>query len=507
VVLTPGTDITEVQTVNDPILFWNDVANEANRVTHTTGAPAEGAARGPCGSSRAYAIVHLAMHDAWFSVAPGDDGTWHPNGPAVPVAADGTWLDAADIPAVPAGADAAAAVAGAAHAALSALYPAQQAYFDSVRDLGLVSGPGRAAGLAFGAGVAAAVLAARAGDPSTGDAGHVSSDAPGRHRHDPDAPATEHGYHAPFYGAASSCFAVTKRHHLDAPPQLNSAAYLTALAEIRAKGIAPGLMGTLPAGAAARTPRETVIGLFWGYDGAKGLGTPPRLYNQIVRVVADDKGNSIAQNARLFALVNAAMGDAGILAWDDKYAYDLWRPVLGLREHDGSLGPLGTPGDIGADGDPGWLPLGAPRTNDTRKNFTPPFPAYPSGHATFGAASLQSTRLFYDEGCGYDPDDLADGLLFVSDELDGISRDNAGTVRPRHARAFPDGLWEMIEENGRSRVYLGVHWVFDAFAVDEDGAIDLTPQVGGVRLGLDIAGDLAASGLRSSNAAGPRPGA
>jgi hypothetical protein len=93
------------------------------------------------------------------------------------------------------------------------------------------------------------------------------------------------------------------------------------------------------------------------------------------------------------------------------------------------------------------------------------------------------------------PDTLFNGLDFVSDELNGISRDNKGTVRPRHVRDFPDGLWQMIEENGRSRVYLGVHWVFDAFAVKAGNKPDLTRQVGGnfiggVPLGLQIAEDV-----------------
>ena len=39
-------------------------------------------------------------------------------------------------------------------------------------------------------------------------------------------------------------------------------------------------------------------------DGAAQLGTPPRLYNQVVRAVADDQGNTPEQNARLFAFVN-----------------------------------------------------------------------------------------------------------------------------------------------------------------------------------------------------------
>src|SRR5262249_30337767 len=151
-----------------------------------------------------------------------------------------------------------------------------------------------------------------------------------------------------------------------------------------------------------------------------------------------------------------------------------------IREHDSSLGPL-PPADSGRppppasehisdNGDPYWLPLGAPKSNSIGKNFTPPFPAYPSGHATFGAAAFHITRLFYGKGGTYKgkdlgADDLADDLYFVSDELNNITRDNAGTVRPLHRRQFPKGLWEMILENGVSRVDLGVHWVFDAFVV------------------------------------------
>jgi len=204
-------------------------------------------------------------------------------------------------------------------------------------------------------------------------------------------------------------------------------------------------------------------------------------------------------------VVNAAIGDAGILAWDDKYFYDLWRPVLGIREHDPSTGPTAVGGNVlDPDADPGWLPLASPRTNNVgRKNFTPNFPAYPSGHATFGAAVFQSVRRFYDKG-EYGSDDLVAGLEFVSDEFNGVSVDNTGTVRPRHARNFPNGLWQMIEENSRSRVFLGVHWVFDAFAVNGADEIDLTQNVGGVRLGLDIANDIAANGLTAAAAAGPR---
>ncbi len=472
----------------DSILFWNEVALEADRTTHTTEAASEVEAQGPVGSSRALAIVHLAMHDAYFSINPKPHGTY-----------------LASLPAVPPGADTDSAIAAAAHATLSALYPAQQAFFDTrLAAAGLPGGQPRADGDDFGRAVAATILALRQNDPSLSGAGYSPSIARMHHREDPDNP--DQGFYAPFYGARSRNFAVTTRHHLDESPQLGSAEYNRALRQVRSKGVAPQLIETLPTNLLPfRTPTETVIGIFWSYDGSKELGTPPRLYNQIVRTIADTQANDVAANARLFALVNAAIGDAGILAWDDKYFYDVWRPVLGIREHEPSTGPTAVGGNIlDPAADPGWLPLGAQRTNNVgEKNFTPNFPAYPSGHATLGAAAFQSVRCFYDNG-EYRPDDLVEDLEFVSDEFNGISVDNTGTVRPRHVRNFPDGLWQMIEENSRSRVFLGVHWVFDGFAVNEADEIDLTQNIGGVRLGLDIANDIATNGLTAAAAAGPR---
>jgi membrane-associated phospholipid phosphatase len=483
----------------DPILYWNDVALEANRASHTNGKQEQ---TGPTLSSRALAIVHLAMYDAFAGVT---------NDPVtLPL-----YLPAATLPplppapAVPGAVD--AAVAAAAHATLSALFPSQRAFFDRKHlDAGL-AGVGLGSGHAFGLAVAAALLADRAGDDDAGGSGHCSSMQPGGHRPDPDNP--DQGYHGPRYGSRTKLFATTARITLDPPPGISSPQYLAALREVRGRGIAPQLMGTVPNNIPRRTVDQTLIGLYWGYDGAKQLGTPPRLYNQIVRKVADAQGNNAAANARLFAFVNAAMADAGILAWADKYKFDLWRPVVGIREHDDSMGPAGDPGNnISNDCDPTWLPLGAPSTNSlegqtqhaypcqqTRrevvKNFTPPFPAYPSGHATFGAAALHVTRRFYNVADGdRSADTLFAGLSFTSEELDGVSRDNLGAVRPKHTRSFAGGLWDMIVENGESRVFLGVHWVFDAFLRAANGSPDLTQNVGGVPLGLAIAENMFTAG-------------
>ena len=476
--------------MSDPILLWNAVALEANRVSHTNGM---GEQTGPTLSSRALAIVHLAMYDAYAGVI--NDPANLPRYILNP-------------PSPGSGASVDAAVAAASHATLSSLFPSQEPFFDLVfAGVGDASDPGHG----FGLMVAQAILNDRAGDPGAGAAGYMTSPERGRHRPDPDN--SGQGFHGPFYGAQSKGFAIKVRHELDAPP-FDNAAYLKALRNVRGLGIAPELMGTLPDNVAAikaRTVDETLIGVYWGYDGSAQLGTPPRLYNQIVRRVAEAKGNLPADNARLFAFVNVAMADAGILAWDQKYIHDFWRPVVGIREYDKTMGPGAAQAsdNISDDCDPAWLPLGGPSSNSSGKNFTPPFPAYPSGHATFGAAAFHITRLFYGVKAGNrQPDNLFTDLDFVSDEHNGVNRDNKGAVRPRHARSFTGGLWQMIEENGFSRVYLGVHWVFDAFAVKNNGSPDLTKNIGGVPLGLAIAEDIFAFGAKKApkkSTVGPRP--
>jgi hypothetical protein len=233
------------------------------------------------------------------------------------------------------------------------------------------------------------------------------------------------------------------------PPALNSAEYTAGYNEVKAFGGDGVITPT------SRTPEQTEIGIFWGYDGTPSLCAPPRLYNQITMHIADQMGTSKdpADLARLLALVNTAMADAGIASWDSKFFYQYWRPVTAIRESDPGTGPTGYgDGNDDTKGDINFTPLGAPASNLHGPNFTPPFPAYPSGHATFGGALFETLRNFYGR------DDIA--FTFMSDEFNGITRDDLGNVRPVISRSF-DSFSQAEEENGQSRIYLGIHWRWD----------------------------------------------
>ena len=66
--------------------------------------------------------------------------------------------------------------------------------------------------------------------------------------------------------------------------------------------------------------------IFWAYDGTPSLCAPPRLYNQIACRSPTQMGTDVVELARLLALVNVAMADAGIAIWESKYHYKFWRP-------------------------------------------------------------------------------------------------------------------------------------------------------------------------------------
>ncbi len=488
----------------NPILYWNAVALEVERRDFTFNGEGNSSAAGklnpeqggPTRTSRALAIVHIAMYEAVVRSNPAAGLTSY-----TPLNHLSWLVQHPDVSAFIAG-----AVAGAAETALKMLWPRQTDFIAGRR----TDSPGSASsayfqdGAALGHDVAAALLIIR--DPKSDGSDQPDdttfSQRHGHHRPDPFAPTqgrlgTRWGSVTPF------CINVPVNidSYLAAPPAIGTERYNVAVKDVNQLGAAVG---------SARNADDTVVGIFWGYDGPRGLGVPPRLYNQFARAFVEqhDPQITVPSAARLFALINAGMADAAIVAWGAKYKYDLWRPVVGIREHDPGFGPnhgasigVVTPTHC----DPMWAPLGRPGTNtpsDLTK--TPDFPAYPSGHAAFGAVSIRMLALFYaGSALGGTSDKIMDiAVDFVSDEFNGINQDPTGHVRPYHVRKIT--LRDAIVENAISRVLLGVHWRFDGIGAiapeDLDGALPKRWQdpasvlggpdeqrIGGVPAGLKIA--------------------
>ena len=168
-----------------------------------------------------------------------------------------------------------------------------------------------------------------------------------------------------------------------------------------------------------RTADQLQIARFWA-DGS-GTYTPPGNWNKIAQQVAAATGNSIAENARLFAKLDIALADAAILAWKAKYETDFWRPFTAIHNADLDGNDLTTADDT-------WQPL----------LITPNFPEYVSGHSTFsGTAAAVLTAEF---GANYSFSATSIGLL-------GVSRSFAS-------------FEAAAAEAGRSRIYGGIHYEF-----------------------------------------------
>lgn len=418
--------------------LWNQVALYATGLDHTPVAPGEnrvfGEQLGPTRSSRAMAIVHIAIFDAANAIS-GKFKSYTGVTAHNPVSTD-------------------AAIGQAAHDTLAALYPSQTSSFDSLLAevlAGIKNKNAKANGIDLGQRVAAAILAMRVDDGSQTKEPHVgvdyfTSNQPGHWRQDPiSLIPLALGAHwdecTPFVLQASNQFRVPP------PPAMTSNDYTTAYDEAKSFGGDGIITPTV------RTNGETFIGTFWAYDGTPSLCAPPRLYNQITVQIADQMKLGTDDLARLLALVNTAMADTAMAVWESKYFYDFWRPITAIRESDPGTGPTGLgDGNPSTAGDPSFSPLGAPASNLNGPNFTPPFPAYPSGHAGFGGAIFQILRRFF----GTD----SVSFTFVSDEFNGQTKDHFGNVRPYMPRTF-SSFSQAEEENGQSRIYLGIHWHFD----------------------------------------------
>lgn len=420
------------------LVHWNRIAIDASGVDHTPVAPGEtrvfGEQLGPGRASLAIAVVQIAIFDAVNAIY-------------------GRWDSYTGLRAAPQGASVDAAIAQAAHDTLVAMFPSQTPTFDTAltEDLEQIAARGKEDGRRVGRRAAAAILAKRANDGSDSinprmGVEFMPSDNPGKWRMDPisEIPIA---LGATWGDVRPLVIRSGKQFRVEPPPAMNTRAYAAAFDEVKRLG------GDGTVTPTERTDEQTAIGIFWAYDGTPSLCAPPRLYNQILLTIADQMQTDFLDLTRLLAIANVAMADASVAIWESKFFYQIWRPVTGIREADRGTGPTGQgDGNRATIGDPAFSPLGAPASNLTGPDFTPPFPTYPSGHAGFGGALFEALRQFYGR------DDIA--FTFTSDEFNGMTRGADGEVRPEQPRHF-SSLSEAEEENGQSRIYLGIHWSFD----------------------------------------------
>ncbi len=357
----------------DVVTDWNNAALDAIRAGHTA----------PPIASRSLAIAHASIYDAVNGIAR----THEP------------YLVQS---AVPASASREAAASTAAHEALINLFPAAAASFDTLYAAILAAipnGPQKTAGIVWGEFVADQILASRANDGSNGIVLPPSGSGPGVWV--PTPPAflpyllPQWGFVVPFGMNSSSQF------RPPGPPSLGSERYAADYNEVKALGAAIG---------STRTEEQALIALFWA-DGV-GTETPPGHWNSIAQNIAAAQGSTLEENARLFALLNIAMADAAICAWDAKYTFHFWRPVTAIN-------------------------VTEPELNWASFIVTPPFPDYVSGHSTFSGAAATVLALFYDR------EDLP--FTTGSDFLPGVYR------------SFPTCL-AAAEEAAVSRLYGGIHF-------------------------------------------------
>lgn len=381
---------------------WNTVGLDTIRATGTS----------PPATGRAMAMVHTAMFDAYNGIAGGFSQY------AAGICPTG-------------GADAQAAAAQAARDVLVGLYPGRTGVYDATLASQLAAipdGAAKAAGISYGQSVAAQTLARRATDGSSNTPAYTPSGQIGGWVQTPGGTAN------PLFQqyATVSCWAMqsSSMFRPAAPPSVGSAEYAAAYDEVRRLG---------SAGSVERTSEQTDIARMWAAGG--GTITPPGMWNRIAQDIGTARGNTEAQNIRMLAMLNIALADAAVCAWDAKVLFDYWRPVTGIRQGDADGNDL-TTGDIN------WTPL----------LVTPSFQAYTSGHSTFSAAAAALLAGFFG----------TDSINF------NVTADNLPITR-----SF-SSLSGAAAEAGQSRIYGGIHWQFDNTAGLQSGAALGSYVAGGV---------------------------
>jgi hypothetical protein len=335
-------------------------------------------------------------------------------------------------PAAASGASRRAAVVQAAYASLlkvlTNLTPAQKSDLDAKRAAslaGIASGPAAehsqsiARGIAWGQTVADAIVAWRSTDGFTpAPPPYFGSPLPGQWRSTPPA-------FAPFAGiqfATMPPFVINSptQFPVAAPPAMTSAQYTTEFNEVK-------LLGSTAS--PSRTSDQTLAARFWGSSSGGHY-----FWNSVAVSLMKERHTNLSENARVLALMNVALIDSFIAAWNGKKLHNFWRPITAIQLAD-------TDGNPATTADPGWTPL-LP---------TPPYPDQPSGLNAVSAASATVLADFFGSNTSF--------IVPTDSTVPGL----AGVTR--FFPDFPSALDEVVD----ARVWGGIHFRYADIAGREMG--------------------------------------
>lgn len=311
----------------------------------------------------------------------------------------------------PPGASAEAAAVTAAHDVLANYVPLAATTLDAAESNSLAAIPdGRSKddGIAVGAAAAAAFIALRSTDGSSpAQFFQPVSSQPGDWQPTPSCPAAG-GILLHWQDVTPFGIATNAQFRSAPPPALSSAEYARDYNEVLSVGAVDSI--ERPA------DRADVARLFAAVSAAGA-------WNAVARQLAETDGTSLAENARILALLNMAISDGLTSVMETKYHYVFWRPETAVRAGDTDGNPWTT-----ADAD--FAPF----------ITTPCFPSYPSAHASASYAARAILERVWGGG--------GHSLVLSDPALPG--------------KVFSyTSLKQLTDDIDDARVYGGIHFRFD----------------------------------------------
>jgi hypothetical protein len=365
----------------DVVTDWNEIMEQTALAT----TPED-----PLLRARTASITQVAVFEAVNSIV----GDYEPYDDAI---------------AAPEGASADAAAIVSAHRVLTTLHPQRTAQLDAARDKSLAQisdGAAKKDGIAVGVAAADAILALRANDGVDAPVSYTPGNKPGEYR--PTPPDHTPAFRPGLGQVATFVIRNGRQFRSAPPPGLRSQHYARDFDEVKRVG---------EAGALQRPPDRTQVARFYEIADADSI------YYPTARQVIATRSRTVSENARLFALLSMAIWDGAIACFETKYHFNLWRPVTAIREAQSD-------GNRRTEPDAEW----------SSAVFTPPFPSYPAGHASFGGAA----RAVLEEEFG------RDGHVIT------LTHPAVPDIVLRYAT-----FKQITDDVDDARIYGGVHYRFD----------------------------------------------